>query len=497
MLYPILFGTKEIISITLLKGLFSWLQACKGTTMNTSPPAITNKDISSFEAGKRIFALALPMAGSQLINVASGFLCMAMLASLGHEVLAASALIFSTQLSIMVSGTSVLFSLSVLIGHAYGAKDYVSIGNYLQQGWTLALLISTPIIVLFLNIDTVLLLFGQSKEIVDIVQAYFHAFVWAVIPGFLSTCNMQFGYGIRKQVLIVSVSLMSVMILLISAYTLILGKFGFPKLGVSGLGYAIAAQYSFFFMFTTLFFFHEKSFARFKLFRYRVHQHLDHFAKMFRVGWPISVQMGGEMLSFFVSGIMIGWIGTVALASYQIVNQYYFLIVIPIFSLSQASGILVGHACGAKQFHEVKKLSHASIGMVLIASSMVAVAFLGFPKTLASFFMDTNNPANSATLHLTIVIFSIIAFSQIFDAVRNVLIGILRGLFDTRLPMYISLLTIWVIGMPLSYLLAFPMGFGAPGFVIGGMIGMLGGVTIMIYRWHKLANNTNKLMEFR
>jgi MATE family multidrug resistance protein len=86
------------------------------------------KNITLITAVKRIFALALPMAGTQFVNVGSGFLCMVMLAALGHDVLAASALIVSTQLSIMVSGMSLLFSLSVLVGHAYGAKDHAAIG---------------------------------------------------------------------------------------------------------------------------------------------------------------------------------------------------------------------------------------------------------------------------------------------------------------------------------------------------------------------------------
>lgn len=436
---------------------------------------------------QKIFTLALPMAGTQLINVAGGLLCMAMLAHLGHQVLAASALIFSTQLAIMVGGMSILFSLSVLIGHAYGAKEYRLIGNFLQQGWTLALLLSIPIIIFFWHINSILIFFGQSVAIANIVQIYFHAYIWCVIPGLLSACNQQFGYAIRKKMLMVTTSIMSVPVLLFSAYILIFGKFGIPKLGVAGLGYASAAAAGFYFLFTTSYFYFEKSFKQFDLFNYRVHQHWEHFLQMFKIGWPISMQMGGEMLSFFVSGIMIGWIGIIALAAFQIVNQYYVLMVIPIFSLSQASGILVGHARGAEEFHEIKTLSYASISIGLIVNLIVGFVFLFFPKTLASIFLNVNNPANAATLHLTILIFMIIAFSQLLDGLRNILIGILRGLFDTRVPMYISLLSIWVIGMPLSYLLAFPLHLGALGFVFGGALGMLGSTLLMLYRWRKLS----------
>ncbi len=447
--------------------------------------SILNENVSYRETLKRIFSLALPMAGSQFISVASGFLCMTMLAQLGHEVLAASALIFSTQLAIMVSGMSILFSISVLVGHAYGAKDYKGIGNYVQQGWTLGLLISLPIMLLFWHMDAILIYFGQSQAIATIVQSYFHAYVWAVIPGFLSTCNMQFGYGIHKKALIVSTSLLSVVVLLVTAYLLIFGKFDLPKMGVAGLGYATAAQYSFFFIFTTLFFYFEKSFKRYSLFTYRVHQHKEHFIQMIKIGWPICVQMGGEMLSIFVSSIMIGWLGLTALAAFQIVNQYYFLIVIPVFSLSQASGILVGHARGAKHFHEIKTLSYASIAIVMAISILVACAFFLFPTSLASLYMDVSNPSNADTLHLTILIFMVIAFSQAFDGLRNTLIGLLRGLFDTRFAMYMSLATIWLVGMPLGYLLAFPLHYGAVGFVIGGMLGMLVGASVMILRLMK------------
>lgn len=435
---------------------------------------------------KRLIALALPMAGTQFVNVASGFFCMAMLASLGHQVLAASALIFSTQLAVMVSGMSLLFSLSVLVGHAYGAKDYLSIGTYLQQCWVLAILIGLPMMVFFWHIGTILHQVGEPAPLIDIITQYFHTFVWAVIPGFLSTANMQFGYALHKRQLMVMTSFFGVGVLVSSAYVLIFGKFGLPACGVAGLAYATIFQYAFFFLVTTTYYYIEPSFKKFELFRFRVHQHLDHFTKMLKIGWPISVQMGGEMLSFFVSGIMIGWLGVNALAAFQIVNQYYFLIIIPVFSLSQASGILVGQAMGAKQTHEVATLSKVTLLTVLAVSGVIAILFAGFPRWLASAYLDVSAPSNALTLDYTIIIFTIIAVSQCFDNIRNALIGILRGIFDTRFAMISSVLSIWLIGMPLTYVFAFIFHLGVPGFVIGGMLGMLAGVLMMLFRWRML-----------
>lgn len=433
------------------------------------------------------------MAGVQLINVASGFLCMVMLAKLGHEVLAASALIYATQIAIMVFGMSLFFSLSFLIGHAYGAGNHTAIGNYLQQGWTLAILVSIPIMIIFWHIGSILVLFGQTQSIAQLVQNFFHAYVWAVIPVLLLGCNQQFCFGIQRQKLIVLTSCLSVTILLISAYTLIFGKFGMPKLGVAGLGYANAIQAIFSLTFTTLFFCFDKDFKIFSLFNYRVHKGLDHLKQMFKMGWPISVQMGGELMSFFVNSIMIGWLGANALAAAQVANQYVFLTLIPIFALSQASGILIGQANGGKQYHEIKNIGRASICVTLIVAALVALVFLLTPRVLATLYLDVNNPINAETVHLIVLLFMIMAISQIFDSLRNVLTGSLRGLFDMRYPMYISLVVIWMVGVPLSYTLGFILHWGVAGIAIGGTCGMLLGTLAMWQRWHAMTQKYNEV----
>ncbi len=449
------------------------------------------------QISKKILPLAVPMTLIQLITTASGFLCMAMLAHLGKDVLAASALIFSTQMPTMVIGMSILFSVSLLVWHAFGAKNYPLIGNFVQQGWTLGILISIPTMIIFLNMGKILILFGQSIVLSHLVQNFYNGYLWAVVPTFLLISNQQFCFGINKQKLVVLSSSLSVVVLLLISYLLIFGKLGLPRLGVAGLGYAMSAQVWFAFLFMTIWFCCDKHFKNFNLFSYRVHKNWNYLLQMLKVGWPISLQMGGELLSFFANTIMIGWLGIIALAAGQVVTQYSILSIIPFFSLSQAIGILVGQACGRKQYSEIKNLGYASVGLGVIMTLAVAVILVGFPKNLAALYLDVANPSNQEILHLIIVLFVIIAVSQIFDAVRNILIGAARGLLDTKFPMLISLLVIWLIGIPLSYLLAFNLHFGVPGIFLGSAIGMLIGALVMLYRWHALTKNISMDPRFR
>jgi MATE family multidrug resistance protein len=448
------------------------------TLESTAQPSLS-------EACKRLFALAVPMASTQLISVASSFLCMTMVAKLGTDVLAASALMFSTRLSLMVIGMSILLSLSLLVGHAYGEKNYRLIGNFAQQGWTLSAIISIPLMIIFWYMQPILVFFGQSPSLAKIAQQFFHSNILGVFPFLLAICNQQLCCGVRKQKLDLMANMLGIIVLIVSAYPLILGKWGFPSLGVAGLGIALSLQGWFYVLFTTLIFRYDKFYHRFELFHYRVHYHWEHCIKMLKIGWPICIQMTIEILSLFATTAMIGWISTSGLAAYQIVTQYFYLVIIPLFALAQASGILIGHACGEKKFGEIKTLGSASLLFTLIITTVVALLFLLTPKILAAAYIDVTS--NVETTHLAIVFFAVFAIYQIFDGFRNTLTGALRGLFDTKFPMVMGIFSIWVIGIPLSYYLAFIMGYGVFAVPIGLAIGVAVGAFTMAYRWLTLS----------
>jgi len=431
----------------------------------------------------KIFSLALPMAFMQLIVMGSSFLCMVMLAKLGHSVLAASALIFSTQTSVMVIGMSLLFSLSILIGHAYGAEQYSTIGCLLRQSWILGLLLSVPIIIIFWNIDRILLMLGQHPELCKILKDYFHIYVWAVVPILLAVCNQQLCYGTHNQKIVIISAILEVLLLLIIAYALVFGKFGLLKLGVIGLAYAIVAQGWFYWLFTTGYFYFSARFEQYAIFNSKFNYDGEIIRKLTSVGWPMSAQISGEMLSMFVGAAMVGWLGLQALAAYQVVIQYLFLIIVPIFALSQASSILIGQAYGAKQFSDIRQIGTTGLNIGIIISLIAGLVFCYWPSLLAAAYIDV--PANKALMQLIGALFMIMAVSQFFDSIRNVIAGALRGLLDTKFPMYISLGSIWLIGLPMSYLLGIVFQYGVIGIAIGTVIGMLVGAICLFYRWQQ------------
>lgn len=434
---------------------------------------------------RKLLALAWPMASIQFITVMGMFLCMMMLASLGHQVLAASALIFSTQVTLIVVGSSLLFSLSILIGHAFGAKDYLGIGNFVQQGWTIGLLLSLPMMIIAWHIKKILVLTGQNPEIAALVQQYFHVYVFAIPFVMLLISHQQFCYGIGQQKLVTLTNRMSTVLLVLSSYAFIFGKCGFPAMGIQGAALGMLVSSCFIILFMTANFLRKPEYQPFELFRYRVHQNWRYLKKMFQIGWPISLQISAELICFSTMAIMVGWLGTTQLAAYQIVTQYNSLIFVPLFALAQASGVVIGQSCGAQAYHAIKKLGYISLSIALIVTLLTAIIFLTLPKFLSSFYLDKQSLHYGETLHYVVLFFSILAFTQILDGVRNVMTGALRGLFDTRYPMWVSVFALWGVSIPASYLLAFILSWGFVGIAIGMALGILVGMLAVLWRWEK------------
>lgn len=445
---------------------------------------MSSAPIKTWQLVGRSLSMAWPIAGARLIVAINNFLGLLLVAMQGHDALAAAGLIFPTVTAINIIVASILLSLSSIISRAFGAGDFLKIGAVVQQGWLLSVLLMLPSLLLLWFIKPILLAFGQDPGLVGIVQQYFHAYIWGVVPMFFNITNQQLAVGVGQQRLAMSSTLMGSLIGLAIAYVLSFGCFGLPKLGVAGVGLGMAAQIWVGLIYLQYYFWRDRFFVQFELYRWRIRASLAYLKQIFLLGWPIMVQVGGELSSWFLMTLFIGWLGETALAAQQITGQFSMLVIIPVFGFAQASGVLVGQAAGAKRYEEVGRLGRVNIGIGIVFTLIVGLIFISMPKLLSSVYLNIHDPANAETLSLVKWLFVIAAVNLFFDSMRNIITGALRGLYDNRYPMYVSLIVIWLIGVPLGYVFAFHLHWGVFGTSIGGGIGYAIGAALLMWRWY-------------
>ena len=111
-----------------------------------------------------------------------------------------------------------------------------------------------------------------------------------------------------------------------------------------------------------------------------------------------------------------------------------------------------------------------------------AFVMLVFPEWIVAIY--TRDPAVTA---VAIKLLFLAAIFQISDGVQACIAGALRGLKDTKVPMIITILAYWGIGLPLSYYLGIETGNGPAGLWIGFIAGLTVAALLMTYRFFRLS----------
>ena len=172
--------------------------------------------------------------------------------------------------------------------------------------------------------------------------------------------------------------------------------------------------------------------------------------RLTKIGLPIGVQATSEVLAFSAITIMIGWLGSEELAIQQMAVQYFILLVVPIFALSQASSILVGKAYGAQNKLDIRRYSNALLGICLLLTMIDVLIFVLFPHELIIFYVGHDIHLSNTSLQLAITIFILTGCRLLIDSIIIVKSGSLRGMLDVKFPMMLSVSLNWIIGLPLA-----------------------------------------------
>jgi MATE family multidrug resistance protein len=419
--------------------------------------------------------LAVPVVVVQLGLMLMGVVDTVMVGRLSAEALGAVALGNLFFFTAAVIGWGTLMALDPVVAQAVGARDEPAIARGLQRGIILAGVVAIPTMLALLPVAPALRAMGQPAELIPAASRYIYIIIPGVLPFYLFIAFRQTLQALERIAPIVQAIVAANLLNALLNWAFIYGNLGAPALGVAGAALA-----------TTL--------SRLVLAGAVLYTAWDALGprlrpwrpespdpralgRMIRIGLPIGAQMFFEYGVFALVGALMGRIGTLAVGGHQIALNLSAIVFMVPQGIGAAAAVLVGQAIGAQDLPLARR---SALGSVLLGGGFMAGAallFLLIPGTLAGWY--STDPRVVAIAGSLIVLGG---FFAVFDGLQAVCIGILRGIGDTRAPVAISMVGYWLIGMPVSVALGFPLGLGPDGLWWGLVIGLAVTAAVLLIR---------------
>ena len=443
---------------------------------------------------KQFISLASTIFTSRLISALVSFFSFVFISRLSLSASAAGSLIAIIQVPLFTCATSFLYSFSLLFSKAYGEKNAEHLFEAAKVAIIFSLLITIVMLFIILNLKSILLILHQPINLIPHVQSYFNILAFGVFPAMLIICLSQYFSSINCSQMIMKRTILLFPISIILNYGLIFGKIGFPQLGISGAACAVVISYwtLFFWLLNDLLVRRKR-----KQFIYKLMLKCDVslFKKAVRVGFPMMLQNSTDYLFLFVLTLMIGRFGSLALAAQQVINQLNLLLFLIPFAIAQSASILISQSMGRKDEVTLLSTSNLAIKVALFLTIIMSAILLIFSHEIISLYLGKRFSLEPQLSNIAINLFYLFIVFQFFNTMKTVVTGLLRGLHMTKIPMSVSLLSNWMIGWPVAYILGFSFDFGAVGINIGYLISALISFIFMMWYWIRVKKQVGSLCE--
>jgi MATE family multidrug resistance protein len=413
--------------------------------------------------------VSIPIIIGELLQMSLHILDTAMVGKIGHKELAAVALVNSVINIPFVLGIGMTVSVAQMVSAVNGKADTAQITHYLFNGMILCF-ITALIIVLGLDLGrNILFYLNQDKEVAWFAYKYMHVLSWSLLPLILFIALKQFADGLEKTQTGMLFSVIALPVNFLINWLLINGHLGFPKLGFVGAAYGtLITRWLIFISLSLVLLFHKTFRVYISSNKIQLYINLKTIKQLMSIGIPASIQAGVEVFAFALSTIMMGMLGSVELAAHQIVMTCATFTFMASFGFAQGSSIRISNAWGRENFNDIWQIGKSALLIAFVFGIFCATLFYLYREYLSFLF---NNTQQVVSLSVTLFLFA--AFFQIISSIQIVSTSILRGVRDIKTPTKIIMISYWLIGLPLAYILSFRLKMNA----IGIWIGLLTGLT--------------------
>ena len=419
---------------------------------------------------RSLFLLSLPLIGGHVAQVLIGVGDTLIVGRYSTETLAALVLGTTIFFIIFIFGAGFSFAAMALVSTANTEGDNIKIRRITRMALWLSLTFSCLVSPFFIFSERLLLFLGQDFNLAVLASDYLLFSGIAMFPALSSSVLRCYLAGMEYVKVTFYISIVAVLLNLLINYLLVFGMFGFPELGIIGAGIATVLVNLFMFIsfliYAKIKLTHHNLFVRF----WRPDRGI--IGLVFKMGSAIGITSLAEAGLFSASSIMIGWLGQIELAAHGIALQLASITFMLHLGLSDAATIRVSSALGKADKHKIINECWASLVISLGLSSLAILIFLGFPKLLISTFLNSEEINSNLIIEMGISLLALAALFQLVDGGQALAIHLLRGIHDTTIPMYIAVISYWIIGLPCGYVLSFHYNFGAQGIWLGLVLGL-------------------------
>ena len=431
--------------------------------------------------------LALPMALTQLGQIAMMTTDLALVGRLGDQAVAGAALASTVYFVSFTVGMGLVSAVSPLAAQAFGARDPRMVRRALRVGLWAALLVSLPMMVFPLRGEQILLALGQAPASAQLAQQYLLGLAWGIAPALWFIAIRGFMGAVNRPEPVLWITLAAIPANGVLVYLLIHGEWGLPRLELFGAGLATAIVNFLSFLAALWFVVRRRPFRKYHVLGriWRIDWSL--MGKLAVVGAPISVALLLEYGLFGAAGLLMGVISTTALAAHQIALQVTAILFMVPLGISMAATVRVGQAVGRNDAGSVRRAGFVAIllGITLVAALTRAV--MAGRGGIAHLFFGAAADGAAAAIALVETLLLIGATFFIADGIQTIAAGALRGMNDTRVPLLFAVVSYWLIGFASAWWLAFSTPLGAIGVWIGLSIGTAIYAGLLVWRFHLLS----------
>ncbi len=430
--------------------------------------------------------LAVPIALTQLGQIAMMTTDLALIGRLGDEAVAAAALAHTVFFVTFTFGMGLVSAVAPLAAQAFGARNPRLVRRALRVGLWAALLISLPVLAGPLFGERLLLMLGQAPTTAHLAQTYLLGLGWGGTPALCFLAIRGFMGAVNRPEPGLWITLAAIPANALLVWLLIHGAWGLPRLELFGAGLATTIV-NFGMLLASLWF--AASRRPFK--KYHV------MGRIWRIDWalmrqlivigaPISVAFLLEYGLFGAAGLLMGLIGTTALAAHQIALQIAAILFMVPFGIGMAATVRVGHAVGRNDAPAVRRAGFVATLLGIAFMSVMTLAVILGRYAIGRFFFGDAAEGASAAIELTAMLLLVGATFFVADGIQTVVAGALRGLNDTRVPLLFAAISYWLVGFPAACGLGFRTELGAVGVWAGLSCGTAVYAALLILRFRLL-----------